>query len=95
MKKNKLLMLCTFLIAGALTMAACGNMNNNNGTDAPYEDETNSKVNDTNNGTKNGTVGGDLEDAGRNLMDSIKDTGNAVRDGINNLGDNNRNNTNP
>ena len=101
MKKNKLLMLCTLLIAGTLALTACGN-NGNNGTDAPYEDDTNNKVNDTNNGTNNGTnggtnngtMGGDLKDAGRNLMDSIEDTGDAIRDGIDNLGDNNRNNSN-
>ena len=105
MKKNRFLILCALLLAGTLSITACGmnknDMNGNKGTEAPYEDETNNKVNGTNNGmnndANNGTVGGDLKDAGRNLMDSIKDTGDAVRDGINNLGDNNRNNnrTNP
>lgn len=98
MKKNKLMLLCTLLIAGTVCLTACGN-SGNNGSEAPYEDETDKNVNDTNKGngatsTEDGTMGGDLKDAGRNLMDSIKDTGDAIRDGVNNLGnDNNR--TNP
>ena len=98
MKKNKLLLLCTLLIAGTVCLTACGN-SGNNGSEAPYEDETDKNVNDTNKengttGTEDGTMGDDLKDAGRNLMDSIKDTGDAIRDGVNNLGnDNNR--TNP
>ena len=72
MKKIYMLMLCTILMAGVLSFTACGsNRNNvNNGTEAPYQDE----------------MGSDLEDAGRNLMDSIKDTGDAIRDGVDNLG---------
>ncbi len=115
MKKNKLLILCALLLVGTVSLTACGD-NRNNGTEAPYEDETNKDVNDnnmyndTNNGTNNGTdndmdvtpdntnnngtTGSDLEDAGRNLMDSIKDTGDAIRDGVDNLGNNN-NKTNP
>ena len=110
MKKTKILMLCTILLMGALSFTACGG-NQNNGTEAPYEDETNKKVNDNNmynnnNGTNNngtdnngtnGSAGSDLQDAGRNLMDSIKDTGDAIRDGVDNLGNgtNNNNKTNP
>jgi ABC-type oligopeptide transport system substrate-binding subunit len=106
MKKNKLLLLCTLLVAGTVCLTACGNTGNN-GSEAPYEDETDKNANDTNNGDKNmyndgngatgtedGTMGGDLKDAGRNLMDSIKDTGDAIRDGVNNLGNGN-NRTNP
>ena len=112
-------MLCALLLVGTLCFTACGNKQNG-GTEAPYEDETNKDVNDTNNSKmnngnnmyndngmnnngmnnngmnnngSNGTPGGDLEDAGRNLMDSIKDTGDAIRDGVNNMGNNNR--TNP
>ena len=105
MKKNKLLILCAILMVGSLCLTACGG-NENNGTEAPYEDETNKDVNDTNNGmnnggmNNNGTQNGnpsssDLEDAGRNLMDSIKDTGDAIRDGVDNLGNGNNNRTNP
>ena len=106
MKKNKFLMLCTLLMVGAFTLTACGGTNNNGGTEAPYEDETNKKVNDNynndnynnggtnNNGYNNGSTGSDLEDAGRNLMDSIKDTGDAIRDGVDNLGNGNSNNGN-
>ena len=84
MKKNKLLLLCALLIAGTVSLTACGN-GGNNGSEAPYDDETDNKVNDTNNnGTNGGSMGGDLEDAGRILMDSINDTGNAIRDGIDN-----------
>lgn len=91
MKKNKFLLLCTLLMVGAFTLTACGGTNNNGGTEAPYEDETNKKVNDNYN---NGSTGSDLEDAGRNLMDSIKDTGDAIRDGVDNLGNGNSNNGN-
>lgn len=91
-KKNKFLTLCALLIAGTVSLTACGNTGNNN-TEAPYEDETNKDVNDKNN-TNNATPGGDLEDAGRNLMDSIKDTGDAIRDGIDDLGDDNNNTNN-
>lgn len=86
MKKSKILILCTILMMGALCTTACG-MNQNNGTEAPYEDETNKNANDNNN------TGNDLRDAGQNLMDSIKDTGDAIRDGVDNLGNGtNRNN---
>jgi len=111
MMKSKLLILCALLVAGSVSLTACGN-SRDNGTEAPYEDETNKDVNEGRNGmdgnsnnmyddNSNGTPGGDLEDAGRNLMDSIKDTGDAIRDGVDNLGDgnnnnnNNNNNTNP
>ena len=53
MKKNKLLILCAILMAGSLCLTACGG-NENNGTEAPYEDETNKDVNDINNGMNNG-----------------------------------------
>lgn len=86
MKKSKLLFLCTLLVAGTLCFTACGGNNGNNGSEAPYEDETNKDVNDS--------AGSDLEDAGRNLMDSIKDTGDAIRDGVDNLG-NGTNKNNP
>ena len=107
MKKSKYLMLCAVLSAMTLFVAGCGNNGNNgnmSGTEAPYEDETNRKVNEGQNGTNNGgTVEGDLErsgdslkDAGRNLMDSVEETGDALRDGIDNLGNdiNGTNNTN-
>ena len=100
MKKNKLLMFCALFMVGTFALTACGGMNNNGGTEAPYQDETNQKVNDNNmynNNYDNGNVGDDLKDAGRNLMDSIKDTGDAIRDGVNNLGNGttNNNKTNP
>lgn len=106
MMKKKILFLCTLLVASTLSFTACGN-SRDNGTEAPYEDETNKDVNDGGNAmdgngnnmyddNNNGTPGSDLEDAGRNLMDSIKDTGDAIRDGVDNLGDGNNNNrTNP
>lgn len=79
MKKCKYLMLCTVLAAGTLFMTGCGNNGDMNGTEAPYEDQTNRKVNDANNDSS-------LQDAGRNLWDSMEDTGDAIRDGIDNLG---------
>ena len=81
MKKLTRLILCAVLAAGMLCVTACGNKGNMNGTEAPYEDQTNRKVNDMNN------AGDNLRDAGRNLMDSVEDTGDAIRDGINNLGE--------
>ena len=93
MKKNKLLILCALFVAGTLTLTACGGNNGNNGSEAPYQDETNDKVNGGTNNNGN-SAGSDLEDAGKNLMDSIKDTGDAIRDGVNNLGNGN-NRTNP
>ena len=99
MMKNKLLILCALFVAGTLSLTACGGNNGNNGSEAPYQDETNDKVNggSNNSGTNNnggtmnnGGTGSDLEDAGRNLMDSIKDTGDAIRDGVNNLGNGNK-----
>ena len=90
MKKNKFLMLCALFVAGTLALTACGGMGNG-GTEAPYQDETNKKTNDMYN---NGGAGSDLQDAGRNLMDSIKDTGDAIRDGVNNLGNGSQNNNN-
>lgn len=94
MKKNKLLFLCVLLLTGAISLTACGG-NSNNGTEAPYEDETDNKVNDSQNGENNrGGMDNDLKDAGRNLIDSIKDTGDALREGVNKLGDGNRNNNN-
>ena len=89
MKNKKLLILCALLVAGSLSVTACGN-SRNNGTEAPYEDETNKDVNENDTGTPSG----DLKDAGRNLMDSIKDTGDAIRDGVDNLGDGINNRTN-
>jgi len=100
MKKKMIFMLCTMMLAGSLCFTACGNNggnNGNNGSEAPYQDETQKKVNENNmynNNDMNGTSGSDLEDAGRNLMDSIKDTGDAIRDGVDNLGNGN-NQTNP
>lgn len=111
MKKSKYLILCAMLVAMTVFTVGCGNNGNENqrninGTDAPYEDETNYKVNDGQNGTNqngtnnNGAVEGDLDrsgdslrDAGRNLMDSVEETGDALRDGIDNLG-NDMNGTN-
>ena len=88
MKKTKLLILCAVLLMGSVFVTACGRSNNmNNGTEAPYQDETQNNVNDTN------KVGNDLRDAGNNLLDSIRDTGNAIRDGVNNMTDKNK--TNP
>lgn len=101
MKKKMILMLCTIMLAGSMCFTACGGNGNggNNGSEAPYQDETQKKVNENdmynnNNNDMNGTPGSDLEDAGRNLMDSIKDTGDAIRDGVDNLGNGN-NRTNP
>ena len=66
---------------------------------------------DTNNGMENGAnmqdnansgavndverSGGNLKDAGRNLVDSIQDAGSAIMDGVDNMGNgsNNTNNT--
>ena len=54
---------------------------------------------DTNNGMNNGAVndlersGGNLKDAGRNLVDSIQDAGSAIMDGVDNMG-NDSNNSN-
>jgi predicted small secreted protein len=94
MKKNKLLLLCVLLLTGSICLTACGG-NRNNGTEAPYEDETDNKVNDSQNGANNrGGMDNDLKDAGRNLMDSIRDTGDALREGVNKLGNGNRNNNN-
>ena len=89
--KRKILTLCALLLVATMSFTACGNGNgrDNGGTEAPYEDDTNKNVNEG----RNGTMGGDLKDAGDNLMDSIKDTGDAIRDGVDNLGngtDNNR-----
>ena len=94
MKKSKYLILCAMLIAMTVFAVGCGRNGSLNGTEAPYEDETNRKVNENRNGTNNnGTVEGDLErsgdslkDAGRNLMDSVEETGDALRDGIDNFG---------
>lgn len=106
MKKSKCLILCVMLSATVLFATGCGNNDandNTNGTQAPYHDETNQKVNDTSN---NGATEDDLEqsgdslkDAGKNLMDSVEETGDAIRDGIDNLGNdaddtNNMDNTN-
>ena len=95
MMKRKSFILCALLVAATMSFTACGNGNadNNNGTEAPYEDNTNKDVNES----RNGTMGGDLEDAGDNLMDSIRDTGDAIRDGVDNLGNgtDNNNRTNP
>ena len=98
MKKSKFLILCALFVAGTLTLTACGGTGNN-GSEAPYQDETNQKVNDmynngNGNGMNNGGAGSELQDAGRNLIDSIKDTGDAIRDGVNNLGNGSQNNNN-
>ncbi len=82
MKKSKRFILCAVITVMTIFAVGCGNSgtdngaNNgmNNGTEAPYQDETNRKVNDG------------LEGAGRNLMDSMQETGDALRDGIDNLG---------
>lgn len=107
MMKKRILLLCTLFMLGTVSLAACGGTGNN-GSEAPYQDETENKVNNGGNGTNNGNgmnngngtnnnggtnnggAGSDLEDAGRNLMDSIKDTGDAIRDGVDNLGNGNR-----
>lgn len=92
MKKSNRLMLCAVLAAGTLFATACGNNGDMNGTEAPYENQTNRKVNDMNRNDTN-NAGDSLRDAGRNLMDSVEDTGDAIRDGIDNLGnDMNQNN---
>ena len=89
MKKSKLLILCAVLTASVLMATGCGN-NGNDGTQAPYEDETQNGVN-SRNGMNSGAVqdnnsaGSDLQDAGRNLMDSVEDAGNSIRDGVNNI----------
>lgn len=85
-------MLCAVLGVSILFATGCGDNGNDNGsgTEAPYHDETDQKVNDTSN---NGTVEEDLEQsgdslkgAGENLMDSVEETGDAIRDGVDNLG---------
>ena len=100
MKKRMMFMLCTMMLAGSMWFTGCGN-NGMGGSEAPYQDETQKKVNENNmydnnmynNNDMNDTPGNDLKDAGRNLMDSIKDTGDAIRDGVDNLGNGtNRNN---
>lgn len=95
MKKKMIFMLCTMMLVGSMWFTGCGN-NGNDGSEAPYQDETQKKVNENNmynNNDMNDTPGSDLKDAGRNLMDSIKDTGDAIRDGVDNLGNGtNRNN---
>ena len=109
MRKSKYLILCAVLAAMTLFAVGCGTNGDMNGTEAPYEDESSRKVNESQNGVKNngtngtsnnGSVDGDLErsgdslkDAGRNLMDSVQETGDALRDGIDNLG-NDMNDTN-
>ena len=97
MKKKMIFMFCTMILVGGLWFTGCGSNGGNNGSEAPYQDETQKKVyeNDMyNNNDMNETPGNDLKDAGRNLMDSIKDTGDAIRDGVDNLG-NGANRTNP
>ena len=46
MKKSNRLMLCAVLAAGTLFATACGNNGNMNGTEAPYENQTNRNENE-------------------------------------------------
>jgi len=107
MRRSKLFALCTVLTVGLVFATGCSRDGSNNDTQAPYEDETNKDVNDMDagqNGTgmNGGTVddtqrsGNNLQDAGRNLVDSIEDAGSAIMDGVDNMGNgtNNTNNTN-
>lgn len=106
MMKNKILILCTVLTLG-LVFTGCGRNGNNNDTQAPYEDETNNDVNNGNDGgvldntdTNNSAAedlkksGGNLKDAGRNLVDSIQNAGSAIMDGVDNIGNDATNNAN-
>lgn len=89
MKRIRIFTLCTVLTVGALFATACGSNNgNNNDTQAPYEDEVKTRgvIDDTNG------AGSDLENAGKNLMDSIEDTGDAIRNGVKDMTDTNNNN---
>lgn len=106
MKKSKLLILCVLLTMSTAVVTACGNGRNDNGQ-APYEDETNNDVNGRTNGGYNtgennsmnngaGTGahnGGNLRDAGRNLMDSVEDAGGAIMNGVRDITGTNGNNT--
>ena len=101
MKKSKLLILCAVLMAGTIFATGCSRDGNMNDTQAPYEDETNNNVNGgTNNGTTNGAAddlersGNNLQDAGRNLVDSVEDAGGAIMDGVRDITGTNNNNTN-
>lgn len=102
MKKNKLLILCAILVAGTVSLTACGG-NNDNGTEAPYEDETNKDVNDTNgsqNGTNNGNDANGTDNGTNNDMDvtpgdstnggagsDLEDAGRNLMDSIKDTGD--------
>lgn len=88
MKKSKILILCTLLTMSTAFATACGDNGNNNGTEAPYQDETNNDVNGSTND------GGNLKDAGRNLMDSVEDAGGAIMNGVRDLTGTNGNNIN-
>lgn len=97
MKQIKIFTLCTILTLAAFLGTACGSNGNDNGTQAPYENEANPGT--TTNDNKN-NAGSDLKDAGRNLMDSIEDTGDAIRNGVEDIADPNNDmdvepNTNP
>ena len=104
MKKSRLLILCVLFTMSTVFATACGNDGNNNGSEAPYQDETNNDVNggtdmngtnSMNNGTGTGTQNGgsNLQDAGRNLMDSVEDAGGAIMDGVRDMTGTNGNNT--
>ena len=93
MKKSKLMILCSILLAGVLCFTACGNTQNE-GTEAPYEDETNKDVNDTDNGSMNNS--GDMNNNGMNGSDNgatgtpgsdLEDAGRNLMDSIRDTGD--------
>ena len=45
MKKKMIFMLCTMMLVGSMWFTGCGN-NGNDGSEAPYQDETQKKVNE-------------------------------------------------
>ena len=94
MKKCKLLILCAVLTLSTVLATGCNrNKTQNNGTQAPYEDEVSSGA-----AGDLEKSGNNLKDAGRNLVDSVENAGSAIMDGVRGITgtDNttNRNNTN-
>lgn len=94
MKKFKITALCAITAVALLTFVGCGRTednNNNNGTDAPYEDDVNNG-NDVNNGTdmNNGidNIGDDINNGIDNIGDDINNGIDNIEDGINNGIDN-------
>ena len=90
MKKSKLLILCAVITLGSVFATGCNRNNNDmNNSQAPYEDEVNSAAADDLEKS-----GNNLKDAGRNLVDSVENAGNAIMDGVRDIGGADNNNTN-